>query len=137
MILKTIQQFPAQLKVCGGDSEAQQFHIESESKTKILNWNKCHASNLDLCEDQPTFSWCHGLCVFCVSNDVTWAHLSHLNSPQAHSMTLTVDTLTENGANTMWRRNKLAKIQSDINTELHSPLRVPEFLVLMYWKKNK
>ena len=102
------------------------WYIEAN---KILNWNKCHASNLDLCEDQPTFSWCHGLCVFCVSNDVTWAHLSHLNSPQVHSMTLTVDTLTENGANTMWRRNKLAKIQSDINTEQHSP-RVLGFNVL-------
>ena len=81
-------------------------YIESN---KILNWTKCHASNLDLCEDQPTFSWCHGLCVFCVSNDVTWAHLSHLNSPQAHSMTLTVETLTENGANKMLR---IAQIQS-------------------------
>ena len=70
MILKTIEYIPAQLKVCGENSEAQQFHneINTEAKTKILNWNKCHASNLDLCEDQPTFSWCHGLCVFCVSN---------------------------------------------------------------------
>ena len=113
MILKTIEYSLSQLKVCGENSfKLWYIALQYIESNKILNWTKCHASNLDLCEDQPTFSWCHGLCVFCVSNDVTWAHLSHLNSPQAHSMTLTVDTLTENGANTMWRKFKVVQTQS-------------------------